>query len=61
MAGAIDLPAGMEADDMAQLLRVDAEAWLSDVEEFKQFTKKFDSIPSGLEKQVESLESSLRN
>jgi phosphoenolpyruvate carboxykinase (GTP) len=59
--GAIDLPEGMEAEDMAELLRVDANAWLSDVQEFKEFTNKFDSIPAGLEKQVESLERSLRN
>mmetsp|Transcript_18651 Transcript_18651/g.71962 ORF Transcript_18651/g.71962 Transcript_18651/m.71962 type:complete len:623 (+) Transcript_18651:23-1891(+) len=59
--GAIDLPEGMSESDMSELLEVNADAWLRDLEEFKQFTEKFDTVPTGLKEEVQTLESDLRS
>jgi phosphoenolpyruvate carboxykinase (GTP) len=47
------------ADDMAQLLRVDAEEWRAQLPNFREHLGKFDRLPQELRGQLEALESRL--
>ena len=46
-------------EDMAQLLRVDAEEWRSQLPQFREHFAKFDRLPDELNAQLKALEERL--
>jgi phosphoenolpyruvate carboxykinase (GTP) len=59
--GAIDLSGlNVSAQDMAELLRVDVDAWLQEVESIKKHYSQFgDRLPQGLRDELNALEQRL--
>jgi phosphoenolpyruvate carboxykinase (GTP) len=59
--GAIDLSGlNVSAQDMAELLRVDVNAWLQEVESIKKHYSQFgDRLPQGLRDELNALEQRL--
>jgi phosphoenolpyruvate carboxykinase (GTP) len=61
-ADAIDLPAGVSAEDLKELIAVDKEGWLKELEDIKanHYPKFGDKIPKELNEQLASLEARLK-
>ncbi|MCB1157500.1 MAG: phosphoenolpyruvate carboxykinase (GTP) [Leptospiraceae bacterium] len=59
---AIDLPAGVSAEDMKELIAVDKEGWLKELEDVKtnHYPKFGNKLPKELKEQLDSLEARLK-
>jgi phosphoenolpyruvate carboxykinase (GTP) len=67
--GRVPTPGGLDTDgldisdeDLAELLRVDAQEWLAEIEPIREFYRQFGAkLPDELEAQLGALEQRLRD